>query len=290
MFQGSFVAIVTPFKNGEVDYDSLEKLINFQIENGSSGIVPCGTTGESATLSHEEHESVIRFTIKTVNKRVPVIAGAGSNNTKEALRLTKAAKQMGADAVLLISPYYNKPSQKGIYEHFKLINDSVDIPIVLYNVPGRTSKNMEAATTVELSKLKNIVGIKEASGDLNQISEIIRDAASDFVVLSGDDAMAYPIVAIGGKGVISVTANIMPKEMAMLMDYSLKGDQVEAKKLHLKLLEISNQMFMDSNPIPVKEALALMGLIEAELRLPMIRLADAQMPILKELLKKYKLI
>jgi 4-hydroxy-tetrahydrodipicolinate synthase len=290
MFQGSFVAIVTPFRDGRVDYEGLEKLIEFQIENGTSGIVPCGTTGESATLSHEEHEEVIRFTIETVKKRVPVIAGAGSNSTKEALRLTKAAKEMGADAVLLISPYYNKPTQKGFYEHYKYLNDNVEIPMILYNVPGRTGKNMEAATTVALSRLKNIVGMKEASGNLVQASEIVRDSEPGFVLLSGEDALNFPMAAIGAKGCISVVANVLPGKVAAMIQHSLDGNMEEARKLHLELLEFSNAMFLETNPIPVKETLAMMGMIDNEIRLPLTNMEGDNVEKLKTVLEKYQII
>lgn len=290
MFHGSFVAIVTPFKNGKVDYEGLKNLIEFQIQNGTNGIVPCGTTGESATLSLEEHEEVIRFTIETVAKRVPVVAGSGSNSTADALRLTKAAEKMGADGALLISPYYNKPTQKGLYEHYRLISENVNIPMILYNVPGRTASNLSSATTVALSRLKNIAGIKEASGNLVQISEIIRDAKPGFLVLSGEDALTYPMLALGCQGVISVTANVAPKLMSEMVNSYLKGDRETSLKRHLELLELSNTLFIETNPIPVKEALALMGKIQPEFRLPLVGLADENRLKLKETLKKYSLI
>jgi len=290
MFSGSLVAIVTPFKNGKVDYESFEKIIEFQIKNGTNGIIPCGTTGESATLSHAEHQEVIRFTVETVKKRVPVIAGTGSNSTEEALALTQSAKKMGVDAALLISPYYNKPTQKGIFEHYKYLNDNVDIPMILYNVPGRTSSNMNSATTVALSNLKNIAGIKEASGNLVQVSEILRDADKNFVVLSGDDALTFPMMAMGVKGVISVSANVIPDRMAAMTDAALKGDFSKAQKLHLELLELNNTLFIETNPIPVKETLAMMGLITPEVRLPLCPMEDRHREILKSVLQKYQII
>ncbi|HCL57859.1 MAG TPA: 4-hydroxy-tetrahydrodipicolinate synthase [Spirochaetia bacterium] len=290
MFSGSLVAIVTPFKNGKVDYESFEKIIEFQIKNGTNGIIPCGTTGESATLSHAEHQEVIRFTVETVKKRVPVIAGTGSNSTEEALTLTQSAKKMGVDAALLISPYYNKPTQKGIFEHYKYLNDNVDIPMILYNVPGRTSSNMNSATTVALSNLKNIAGIKEASGNLVQVSEILRDADKNFVVLSGDDALTFPMMAMGVQGVISVSANVVPDRMAALTEAALKGDFLKAQKLHLELLELNNTLFIETNPIPVKETLAMMGLITPEVRLPLCPMEDRHREILKSVLQKYQII
>jgi len=289
MFEGTFVAIVTPFKNGAVDYDAYEKLIEKQVKAGN-GIVPCGTTGESATLTYEEHEEVIRFTVEVVKKRVPVIAGTGSNSTKEALELTKRAEKIGADAALLISPYYNKPTQKGIYEHYKYIAENVNIPMILYNVPGRTAKNIEAETTIALSKIKNIVGIKEASGDLVQASKIIKETGKYFVVLSGEDALTYFILTIGGKGVISVTANVMPEKVNQMVTYALKGDFEKSKQLHFELLELSKVMFIETNPIPVKESLAMMGLIKDELRLPLTNISEDSKEKLKKVLKSYNLI
>ena len=290
MFKGSFVAIVTPFKNGKVDYDTFKKLIEFQIKEGTNGIVPCGTTGESATLSHQEHEEVIKFTIDTVAKRVPVIAGTGSNSTIEALKLTRSAKDMGADAALLISPYYNKPTQKGIYEHYKYLNDNVDIPMIIYNVPGRTSSNIKAETTVELSTLKNMAGVKEASGNIVQVSKIARDAQKGFCILSGDDALTFPKVCSGAHGVISVSANIVPAKMAKMVALTLEGKLEEARAIHLELLEINTQLFMETNPIPVKEALGLMKMIEPEFRLPLTNIAKENKEKLKKILKNYKLI
>lgn len=290
MFQGSYVAIVTPFKNGKVDYDSFKNLIDFQIQNGTNGIVPCGTTGESATLSLEEHEEVIRFVIETVAKRVPVIAGSGSNNTAEALRLTQSAEKMGADGALLISPYYNKPTQKGLYEHYKYISENVSIPLILYNVPGRTSSNISAATTVALSKIKNIVGIKEASGNLVQISEILRDANPGFIVLSGEDALTYPMLALGCQGVISVAANVAPALVSGMVQLALEGNLAEASKKHLELLELSNILFLETNPIPAKESLAFMNKIAPEMRLPLVNMEKENKEKLKEVLKAYSLI
>ncbi len=290
MFKGSMVAVVTPFKNGKVDEKALGDLIEFQIKNGTDVIVPCGTTGESATLSHEEHHRVVEFTVKTVNKRVPVIAGAGSNSTSETVELTKYAQKAGANGVLLITPYYNKPTQEGLYRHFKHIADSVDIPIVLYNVPGRTSVNMLPSTVARLREVKNIVGLKEATGDLKQISEILRLCGRDFDVLSGDDFTTLPMLALGGVGAISVTANIAPADCAGMFDAFFAGKMEEALKFHYKMEPLHTAMFIETNPLPVKTSLALMGKIAEEFRLPLCPMADANRDKLKKALKEYGLI
>ncbi len=290
MFKGSMVAIVTPFKNGKVDEKALGDLIEFHIKSGTDVIVPCGTTGESATLSHEEHHRVVEFTVKTVNKRVPVVAGAGSNSTEETVDLTKYAKKAGADGVLLITPYYNKPTQEGLYQHFKKVADSVDIPIVLYNVPGRTSVNMLPATVARLRAIRNIVGIKEATGDMRQVSEVIRLCGKDFDVLSGDDFTTFPMLALGGVGAISVTANIAPADCAAMFDAFFAGKREEALRLHYKLEPLHGPMFIETNPIPVKTSLALMGKIAEEFRLPLCPMADANKEKLRKALKDYGLI
>ena len=290
MFKGSMVAIVTPFKGGKVDEKALGDLIEFQIKNGTDVIVPCGTTGESATLSHEEHHRVVELTVKTVNKRVPVIAGAGSNSTDETVELTKYAKNAGADGVLLITPYYNKPTQEGLYQHFKKVAESVDIPVVLYNVPGRTSVNMLPSTVARLRTIRNIVGIKEATGDLKQVSELIRLCGRDFDVLSGDDFTTFPMLALGGVGAISVTANIAPADCAAMFDAFFAGKTDEALKLHYKLEPLHGPMFIETNPIPVKTALAMMGRISEEFRLPLCPMAEANKEKLKKSLKDYGLI
>jgi 4-hydroxy-tetrahydrodipicolinate synthase len=290
MFKGSMVAIVTPFKNGKVDEKALGDLIEFHIKHGTDVIVPCGTTGESATLSHEEHHRVVEITVKTVNKRVPVIAGAGSNSTSETIDLTNYAKKAGADGVLLITPYYNKPTQEGLFQHFKKIAESVDIPIVLYNVPGRTSVNMLPATVARLREVKSIVGIKEATGDLKQISELIRLCGRDFDVISGDDFTTLPLLSIGGVGAISVTANIVPGDAAAMFDAFFAGKREEALRLHFKMEPLHSLMFIETNPIPVKTALAMMGKIGEEFRLPLCPMADANKDKLKKALKDYGLI
>jgi 4-hydroxy-tetrahydrodipicolinate synthase len=290
MFKGSMVAIVTPFRNGKIDEKALGDLIEFQIQNGTDVIVPCGTTGESATLSHEEHHRVIEFTVKTVNNRVPVVAGAGSNSTSESLELTRYAQKAGANGVLLITPYYNKPTQEGLYRHFTTVADAVDIPIVLYNVPGRTSVNMLPATVARLRGKKNIVGIKEATGDMKQVSEIIRLCGKDFDVISGDDFTTFPLLALGGVGAISVTANIAPADCAALFDAFAAGRTDDARKLHYKLEPLHSPMFIETNPIPVKTALALMGRIGEEFRLPLCPMADANKEKLRKSLKDYGLM
>ena len=290
MFKGSIVAIVTPFKNGKVDETALGELIEWHIASGTDGIVPCGTTGESATLGYEEHEQVIEYTVGKVAGRVPVIAGAGSNSTEETIMLTAHAKKVGADGALLITPYYNKPTQEGLYRHFKAVADAVDIPIVLYNVPGRTSVNMLPSTVARCAQIKNIVAIKEATANLQQISEIIELCGDKLSVLSGDDFTVLPLLSIGGVGVISVTANVAPVDMAGLCDAYFAGDMVEARRLHYKLQPLNQAMFYETNPIPVKTALGLMGKISPEFRLPLCPMSDTNTEKLTNVMKKYGLI
>ena len=282
MFKGVFVAIVTPFKNGKIDEKALRGLIDFQIEGGVDEIVPCGTTGESATLNHEEHDQVIRIAVDACRGKASVLAGTGSNSTQEAIQLSRNAKNAGADGLLQITPYYNKPNQEGLYHHFSSIADAVDLPIVLYNVPSRTSVNMVPETVVRLAKIKNIVGTKEASGSLQAISKIIDNCGKDFTVLSGDDPLLWPILAIGGKGVISVTANILPAKVAALCKAAAIGDIAGARSLHYELMDINDSLFIDTNPIPVKAALHLMGKIENELRGPLIELSKDTLERLKK--------
>jgi 4-hydroxy-tetrahydrodipicolinate synthase len=288
--KGAVVAIVTPFREGKVDEEGLRNLIEFQIVNGTNAIVPCGTTGESATLSHQEHEQVVEITINQVKGRVPVVAGTGSNNTEEAIRLTRHAQKSGADAALLITPYYNKPTQEGLYLHFKKVAESVDIPMILYNVPGRTSVNMLPETVARLSKIKNIVGIKEASGSLQQIQEVIRLSEPDFSVLSGDDFIILPVMAVGGKGVISVVSNVAPKDVADLCKAFEAGDWGKAQNLFYKILPLCNAMFYETNPVPAKTALGLMGKISPEVRLPLAPLSEGNLKKLTADLKNYGLI
>ncbi|MCW5204076.1 MAG: 4-hydroxy-tetrahydrodipicolinate synthase [Candidatus Electrothrix communis] len=289
--EGAFTAIVTPMRDGKVDEQSLTDLINFQIDNGIHGLVPCGTTGESATLGFDEHKRVIDITVKVVDKRVPVIAGTGANSTAEAIELTESAKDSGADAVLSVVPYYNKPSQEGLYQHFQAITEAVDIPMVLYNVPSRTVTNMAPATVARLAQLTNVIGIKEACGCLNQISEVIRLCPKDFVVLSGDDFTCMPTVLIGGKGVISVTSNVAPKAMAELMETALKGDLATANEIHYKLFALMGTMFCYPNPAPAKKGLHLMGKIGTpEIRLPMTEMDESSLNKLITEMKAVELI
>lgn len=269
MFAGSLVAIVTPFRKGKVDERALAELIEWQITKGTSGIVPCGTTGESATLSHDEHNRVIELTVEVVRRRVPVIAGTGSNSTDEAITLTRHAKQAGVDGALLITPYYNKPTQEGLYRHYKAIAEAVDLPLVLYNIPGRTGVNMLPATIARLSAIQTIIGVKEGSGSVQQASDIVQMCGDRLTVLAGDDSLTLPMMAVGGKGVITVTANIMPAEMAGLVKAFAEGRVEEARRLHFKLSPLFTALFYETNPIPVKEALGLMGRIDPELRLPL---------------------
>lgn len=291
MFSGSIVALVTPFKNGKVDEKKLKELIDFQIKNGSSGIVPCGTTGESATLSTAEHERVIEMTIKQVNKRVPVIAGTGSNSTEEAINLTKHAADSGADASLQVSPYYNRPTQKGLYEHFKAVACAVDIPIILYNIASRTGVNIEPETIAKLAKdCKNIVAVKEASGNLEQMSRIKALCGENFDLISGDDGLTLPLLAIGGTGIISVVANIVPKDVAKMVSEFAKGNIKKAQELHYKLLPLIKAMFIETNPIPVKTAMGLLGMCAPDLRLPMSQMLPENVEKLKKALKDYGLM
>jgi 4-hydroxy-tetrahydrodipicolinate synthase len=290
MFKGAMVAIVTPFKNGQVDEKALRELIEFQIANGTDGIVPCGTTGESATLSHEEHDRVIEITIDAVKKRVPVIAGTGSNSTAEALRLTKHAYEAGADGALIVCPYYNRPTQEGLYQHFKTIAESVPISVIPYNIPSRTGVNLMPEMVAKLAKIKNIVGIKEASGSIKQMSDVINLCGDDFAVLSGDDIFTLPLMVMGGAGVISVISNVAPADMAGLVDAFAAGDMARAKALHHKMSELIDALFIEVNPIPVKAALALMGKIKYEYRLPLCKMAEANFEKLKKVMVNYALI
>lgn len=291
MFRGSIAAIVTPFRKGKVDEKTLRDLIEFQIKNGTSGIVPCGTTGESATLTFDEHDHVIEVTIDQVKKRVPVIAGTGSNSTEEAIMLTKHAAKAGADASLQVSPYYNRPTQRGLYEHFKAVADSVEIPIILYNIASRTGVNIEPETIARLAlDCKNIVAVKEASGSLDQMSRIVSLCPKGFELISGDDSLTLPVLGIGGTGIISVVANIVPRDVADMVSAFEKGDIKKAQGLHYKLLPLIKAVFLETNPIPVKTAMGLMGLCEPGLRLPMCPISAENLEKLKKALKDYGLL
>lgn len=288
MFSGSMTALVTPFKNGWVDEDRLKEIIDFQVENGTSALVPCGTTGESATLSYEEHNKVIDITIKHTKGRIPVIAGTGSNSTEETIMLTRHAKEAGADACLLIAPYYNRPTQSGLIAHFMKVADTVDIPLVIYNIPGRTGVNIEPETIAKLSEHKNIIAVKEASGNLDQISRII--SLCNIVVLSGDDSLTLPILSVGGKGVISVASNIVPSDVAEMVNSFEKGDLQKTRRLHYNLLPIFKVLFIETNPAPVKAAMAMMGMIEEEIRLPLVPIKEENRIKLRKVVEEYGLL
>ena len=268
--------MITPFRaDGSVDERALRRFVDFQIDGGVDMLLPCGTTGEGATLDEDETDRVVRIVIEQSNRRVPVIVGAGSNSTAKAVQMTKRIKKLGADGVLSVGPYYNKPTQQGYYEHFRTIAEAENISIIVYNVPGRTGGNIEARTMLRLAEVPNIVAVKEASGNIGQIMDIIRDAPQDFSVLSGDDAMALPVIAVGGHGVVSVVSNEAPAMMSAMINAALDGNLTRAKELHYKLLPLMNINFIESNPIPVKAALAMMGLIEENYRLPLVRITAA---------------
>jgi len=289
MFSGAMTAIVTPFENGQVDYDTLEELVDFQLEHGIDGIVPVGTTGESPTLSPEEHKKVIACIVKTVDGHVPVIAGTGANSTAEAIELTAHAKKVGADASLQVTPYYNKPTQEGFYQHFKAVAEEVHIPIVLYNIPGRCGAGMTPETIARLSEIENIVAVKEATGSLDQASEIAMRC--DIVILSGDDSLTLPLASVGGKGVISVVANIVPADVKAMTDLILEGDLVSARKWHEKLFSLSKSLLtLATNPIPIKAAMGMLDMCSEELRLPMTPLPDDKREVLEQGLKDYGLL
>ena len=289
MFTGSMVALVTPFKNGQVDWSSLEALVEFHIQNGTHGIVPCGTTGESATLSHQEHDEVIRAVIKFVNKRVPVIAGTGSNSTDEAVRLTREAENSGADGALMISPYYNRPTQEGIFQHYKKVASEVGIPIIIYNIPGRTGSKIEPETLARLAEISNIAGVKEATGSVDQAIDVIRLCGSRLAVYSGEDSLIYSLMALGGKGVISTVANVVPRQTAQLTEACLKGEWEKGRTIQFKLIPLIRVLFIETNPIPVKTALALMGKCSGELRLPMTPMAEGNVKKLRQSMVEFGL-
>ncbi|MCM2460677.1 4-hydroxy-tetrahydrodipicolinate synthase [Pseudomonas sp. CG7] len=287
MIAGSMVALVTPMDaDGRLDWDSLSKLVDFHLENGTHAIVAVGTTGESATLDVEEHIAVIKAVVKQVAGRIPVIAGTGANSTREAVELTRNAKEAGADACLLVVPYYNKPTQEGLYQHFKHIAEAVDIPQILYNVPGRTSCDMQAETVIRLSTVPNIIGIKEATGDMKRAKAILDGVGKDFIVLSGDDPTAVELILLGGKGNISVTANVAPREMADLCEAALKGDAETARAINEKLMPLHKDLFIEANPIPVKWALVEMGLMHDGIRLPLTWLSTACHEPLRQALRQ----
>ena len=288
--KGAMVAIVTPFTDGKIDEETFRKLIRRQIENGIDGIVPCGTTGEAATMDSKEYEKVVGITVEEYKGKVPVLAGAGTNNTKKVIELAKKAQNLGADAILSVAPYYNKPTQEGLYQHYKAIADNIEIGLVLYNVPGRTSVNILPQTAIRLSEIDNIVGIKEASGSLNQVSTIIEGKADNFNVISGDDFLTLPMMSIGASGIISVTANVTPDLVAEQYDAIVEKDFTRAMELHHKLFKLHEAMFYETNPIPVKTSLYLMGLIKEEFRLPLCKMSDNNKDKLKKSLKEMNIL
>ena len=290
MFKGAIVALVTPFRNGKVDETAFVDLINWIIESGADGVVPCGTTGESATLTHDEHHRVIELCVETVNKRVPVIAGTGSNSTSEAVSLTKHAALAGADGALLLSPYYNKPTQEGLYQHYMAVADGADIPQIVYNIPGRTACEILPSTMARLAAHENIAGVKDAVGDLNKTSEVISLCGPEFSILSGDDGLTLPMMAIGGHGTISATANLVPGQMAAMVRAAAGEDYIEARRIHFELMPVINAMFIETNPIPVKTGLAMMGKVKEEFRLPLCPMAQMNREKLQMALKKAGLI
>ncbi len=291
--QGSVIAMITPFKNNgrEVDYDSFKRLIDYQIENGTDAILVCGTTGESPTLTYQEHEDVIKFAVEYVNGRVPVIAGTGANSLHEAIELTGFAKDVGADAALVVVPYYNKPSQEGIYRHFKTLATEIDIPIIVYNIPGRTCREISVDTLERLvNECPNIIGSKESVGDMDRISEIRRRLGDNFTILSGDDSLTLPMMSLGANGVISVANHILPKKVRDMVHSALEGDFTTARKLHYELFPLFKAMFMDTNPIPVKTAAWMLGLIEEKsFRLPLCEMSPEKEEKLREVLQSYGL-
>jgi 4-hydroxy-tetrahydrodipicolinate synthase len=290
-FAGSFVALITPFKNGRVDEKRLAELIEWHIRSGTHGIVPCGTTGESATLSHEEHTQIVKFVVDVVKKRIPVVAGTGSNSTAEAIRLTREAQEVGADGALMISPYYNRPTQEGIYQHYKAVAQAVPgFPIIFYNIPGRTASNIEPSTMARLAEIENIVGVKEAAGSIDQVINILIACGDKLAILSGEDSLTFSMMSLGGKGVISTAANVVPREMADLANAGLAKQWDKAAQLQLKLIPLIRVLFIETNPIPAKTALSLMGMCELELRLPLVPMAEANLTKLKDVLKEYGLI
>jgi len=290
MFSGSMPAIITPFGDGQIDAEALERLVEFQVTNGVSAIVPCGSTGESATLTHQEHADVLRLVVKFVKGRVPVIAGTGSNSTAEAISLTRTAKESGAAAALLISPYYNKPTQEGIYLHYKAIAEATRFPLIVYNIPGRTASKIEATTIARLAELEHIIGLKEATGSLDEVQEVIRLCGDKIEVYCGDDSLTLPDMAVGAVGVISVTANVMPKQTADMTAACLRGDWPTARRLHYGMLPVMRALFTETNPIGVKAALAMMGYCRDELRLPLLPMSDAPRAKLRAAMQQASLL
>ena len=290
MIAGAMTALITPFENGRIDARALDRIINLQIESGMHALVPCGTTGESATLSHEEHTEVVRLTVKAARGRVPVVAGTGSNSTAEAIHLTKEAKAAGADAALVISPYYNKPTQEGIFRHYEALAAAGGLPIIMYNIPGRTGSKIEVETLARLAAVPNIAGVKDATGSLEHALDTLRACGPDFALYSGEDALTLPIIAVGGHGVITAVANIVPREMADLATACLEGRLQQARAAQLRLLPLIKACFIETNPIPVKTAMAMIGLCREEFRLPLLAMADHNRAKLRQALEAQGLL
>ena len=290
MFNGAFSALITPFRDGAVDVAAMREIIEWQIQSGVDGLVACGSTGESATLSHAEHEHVIKLTIEQARRRVPVIAGTGSNSTAEAIRLTTFAREVRADGALMISPYYNKPTQEGIYKHYKMVAASVDLPLIVYNIPGRTGSNILPETFARMCDIKQVVGIKEASGSMDQVSDILKLCGDRLTILSGDDSATLPLMAIGAKGVIATITNVMPREMHELAAAGLAGDFERAREIHFKMLPLMRALFIETNPIPVKQACAFMGKCSNEVRMPLTPMSPAPAERLRSVMKELRLI
>ncbi len=290
-FQGSLVALVTPFRNDAIDEAKLRELVEFHVKGGTDAIIPCGTTGESPTLSHDEHRQVVDIVIEAARGRIPVVAGTGSNSTREAIGLTQHAAASGAAGALVVNPYYNKPTQEGLYRHFRAVAESSDLPILVYNIQGRTAVNVETDTMARLVRdCPNIVGVKEASGSLDQMTQVILACGPDFTVLSGDDNITLPLMSVGGRGVVSVIANIVPRDVADMTHAALDGDWKRARDLHLRLFPLSRAAFLETNPIPIKEAMAMAGMIEPEFRLPMCRMSDGNREKLRSVIRQFGLV
>jgi 4-hydroxy-tetrahydrodipicolinate synthase len=283
-FPGTLTALITPFSDGKIDGAALERIVDDQIANGTNGLVPCGSTGESATLSHDEHIEVIKLVVARAKGRIPVVAGSGSNSTAEAIRLTEAAQRAGADAALLISPYYNRPTQEGIYQHYRAIAEATRFPLIVYNIPGRTASKIEATTIARLAEIDEIVGLKESTGSLDECQEVVRLCGDRLALYSGDDALTLPILAIGGIGVISVLGNCVPKLWSQAVDATVRGDWVEARKRHYALFPLIRTLFLETNPIPIKAAMAMLGLCRDEVRLPLLPMTDAPRAKLRQAL------
>jgi 4-hydroxy-tetrahydrodipicolinate synthase len=289
MFSGAFSALITPFRDGAVDEPALRELVEWQIQSGIDGLVPCGSTGESATLTHAEHEQIIRLVVEQARRRVPVIAGTGSNSTAEAIRLTTFAREVRADGALLISPYYNKPTQDGIYRHYKMIGASVDLPLIVYNIPGRTGSNILPETFARMCDIKQVVGVKEASGSMDQCSDILKLCGDRLTMLSGDDSLTLPLMAMGAKGVISVITNVMPREMHDLATAALGGDFKLAREIHFKMIPLMRALFVETNPIPIKQACAFMGKCTNEMRMPLVPMTAAAADRLRAVMNELRL-